>query len=165
MEYNLHYFCPDCENISILTKLFKKQGVDVCRNKLNRDWVNKSLHTMSFGMAYLTQKAQIGRRSLKSEDDKYIVHGLILCRIEKEQPEIAWIDIVCSRQNSKVGNLLMEVVESKCRSEKNIKLIQLYSLPDEKLTQWYKKQSFIISPVTIWDGNQIKAYLMQKFLV
>lgn len=157
-------FFPDSENIKFFTQILKSQGVDVCQNKLERDWISKSLHSFSHGKVYITQKAQIGRRSLKRDEDKFLVHGFILCRINDTNPEIAMIDVVCSRQNSKIGKLLMEMMEEYCRTIGKIKLMQLLCLPEDKLKKWYENLGFKSSEITIWDGKKPKAYLMQKFL-
>jgi hypothetical protein len=165
MDYQIQYFFPDAENIKLYTKLLKNQGVEVCQQKIDKDWITKSLHAMSYGIVYITEKAQIGRRSIKRDEDKYHVYGFVLCRIDSDNPEIAWIDLVCSKRKSKVGVILMELMEEYCRTKTNIKSIQLYSLPEEKLQQWYKKLGFIVTPVILlWDNNKPKAYLMQKFI-
>jgi hypothetical protein len=161
---SIQEFFPDTENVRFYASLLKAQGVDVCQNKIERDWITKSLNSFSHGKIYMTQKAQIGRRSLKRDEDKFLVHGFVLCRMDENNREMAWIDVVCSRENSKIGRVLMEMMEEYCRSITSIKIIQLMCLPEPKLKKWYVDLGFIASEITIWDGKKPKAYLMQKFL-
>lgn len=81
----------------------------------------------------MVPKAQAGRRSLKNGHDKYHLHGFILVRIDKDSPEEAWIDVVCSMENSKTGQLLVELAEERCRSIASVTTIKLYSLYERKL--------------------------------
>lgn len=157
-------FFPDTENVRLYINLLKTQGVEVCQHKLERDWIGKSLNRYSHGKIYFRQKAHIRRRSLKRDEDKFLVHGFVLCRMDETNKEMAWIDVVCSRENSKVGRLLMEMIEQYCRSIPSIKMIQLMCLPEVRLKKWYVDLGFFASDITIWDGKKPKAYLMQKFL-
>jgi hypothetical protein len=161
---SIEEFFPYTENVKFFTNILKTQGVEVCQNKLEKQWTSKALSSYSHGKVYITQKAQIGRRSLKRNEDKYLVQGFILCRMDENRPEIATIDVVCSRENSKVGHVLMEMMEEYCKNTELVKLIQLLCLPEARLKKWYENLGFHASEITIWDGKKPKAYLMQKFL-
>jgi hypothetical protein len=106
----------------------------------------------------------LGRRSIKNKSDEYLLHGFILCRINKESPNILWIDLVCSRRNSKVGKLLLEMAEEESKLIAGLKLIQLYALPDERLKRWYQQQGYQPSVLYTYDPR-VKGFLLYKFLV
>lgn len=135
MDNSLQYFFPSSENVDLLNKIIKFQGMEVI------------------------PKAQAGRRSIKKTEDRFFLHGFVLCRIETN---IAWVDLICSRENSKVGQLLIDLEEN-IKKNKDVKVIQLYSLPKQSLKKWYIKMGYSVSDVRIWDGKP-KAYLMQKFI-
>lgn len=153
----LQPFFPSSTNIDIARTLIKKQGIDVCQNKITQKWIDTALHKHSFGFIVMMSKAQLGRRSIKKPDS-----GFIICRVTQENPGVAWIDLVCSRVNSKVGKLLMEVAENHLKTMPEVYVIQLYSLPEPKLKRWYSSMGYGVSDVTIWDGISPKAYLMTK---
>jgi hypothetical protein len=122
----IQYFDPTGDNIKLLKKLMKKQGFDTCRQQISQEWIDTSIAEHSFGYAYITPRAQTGRRSVKKEEDRYSASGFILCRLENSRK--AWIDLVCGKKSSQVGKLLVEMVEEHCR-QNGVILIQLYALP------------------------------------
>jgi hypothetical protein len=170
MEDTLQYFFPDSDNEKNAKKILKTQGQVVCQNKLSVSWINEHISKFSYGYLYWSPTAQIGRRSIKNNINcKYHLHGFILCRINKNYPHKMWIDIICSRENSKTGQVLLELAEEKARELKTVKLIQLYSLPELKLKNWYKKLGYEVEESSFFDKNEQgkikpKAYLMQKFI-
>jgi len=123
-------------------------------------YIDHTIETKSFGISFITRKAQIGRRSLK-EDDKYHLNGFILCRIPERQ-QVAWIELVCSRAGNKTGKVLMEMAEAKLK-ELGIRMALLNCINDVKLKKWYEKQGYAGSEMNIWDGKT-KGYSMHKFL-
>lgn len=153
-------FSPTTENIKLVRKLLKRDGESVCQCKINRSWIDQSIASFSFGLGYTSKKAQTGRRS---ESNKHVLYGFILCRIDKNDPQVIWIDLVCSSEDSAIGKLLMETAEQKIKQNKTLRLIQLYALPDLKLKNWYVKLGYTYSEAKFW-GEKPKAYLMHKFL-
>ena len=151
---SIQEFFPDTENVRFYASLLKAQGVDVCQNKLK---VMPSSSTPVVGFI-----SKVYDSVVWGQDPT--VHGFVLCRMDENNKEMAWIDVVCSRENSKIGRVLMEMMEEYCRSITSIKIIQLMCLPEPKLKKWYVDLGFIASEITIWDGKKPKAYLMQKFL-
>ena len=145
---NMHLFFPTSDKIELFNKII------VCQKQIKKSWIDMSLDKKSFGYAHMLPKAN-------KDTDEYYMHGFILCRIDSESPHIGWIDFICSRPNSKVGKLLF--AEEHIKENKNIKLIQLMSLPEPKLQTWYKKLGFSVSSIDIWDGVP-KAFLMTKLL-
>jgi len=157
-------FDPESENFALVKQLLKAQGKDTCQDKIDVDWLTSSLLSLSFGFVYATEKAKIGKRSLNSPNDKYHVQGFVTCRSIKENPRIIWIDLICSRIRSKVGKLLMEAAEAACKKIPGVLFINLYSLPEVKLRNWYKKLGYIENAVPTYQGGKPKAYLMTKFI-
>ena len=167
------FFFPDTETVRIYIDMIHNQGMEVCRNRIDKEWLDGSLSKFSFGIAIYTNKAQIGQ-SRKKKTDKYL-KGFILCRIDNDSPYTVWIDLVCltvmrssapkaqSRETSRVGTKLMQQAEEYTRSNKEIRVMMLYTLPEEPLKQWYRRHGFGVSNVDIWDGKT-KAFLMTKFL-
>ena len=98
------FFFPDTETVRIYIDMIHNQGMEVCRNKIDKDWLDGSLSKFSFGIAIYTNKAQIGQ-SRKKKTDKQL-KGVILCRIDNDSPYTVWIDLVCSRETSRVGTKL-----------------------------------------------------------
>jgi hypothetical protein len=165
-------FEPTSDNIKLVKKLLKRDGDVVCQGKINRSWLDESMSTFSFGLGYTSKKAQTGRRlsclhskqaSFRSEANKHVLYGFILCRVDIHDPKVVWIDIVCSKENSKIGKLLMEAAEERIKANKSLKLIQLYSLPEVRLKNWYVKLGYTYSESKFW-GDTPKAYLLHKFL-
>ena len=159
MNEQMHYFYPNTDNVALLKKIIKEQGKTVCQDKIDQEWIDTSLTKNSFGIAFITKKAMMGRRSTK-EADRYYLHGFVLCR--SENAERVWIDLVCSRQRSKIGKLLMELAEQKIR-ESAFRLIELDCLRDVRLKRWYESLGFSGSERRVWDG-QLKGYSMYKLL-
>lgn len=160
MEPPLYIFFPSSENIKMFRNIIKDQGKDVCRQKIDQDWINENLHELSFGICYMTPIAQMDRRSIKKNSDKFRVHGFVLCRIDKNAPMFANIDLVCSRETSKTGKLLMELAEEHIRTNNpghKIKFIELEPLSDLGLKRWYEKLGYIPK-----KAHMGKAFIMFK---
>lgn len=157
-------FSPNIDDVNKIVKLIKYHGNDVCRQKIDTSWIHKCISNHSFGFICMTKKAYMGK-SIKKEEDKYTVHGFIICSIEEgTNIKKAWIDLVCSTINSKVGRLLMETVEEKIKNIDNVKMILLYSLPEEKLKNWYTHLGYDVSEAHFLQSGKPKAYLMIKLL-
>lgn len=163
MEKELEYFEPDSENFNIYKALFHKQSHDVCRKEINKEWINTSSREFSFCYAFIGLKAQLGRRSLKKIEDKYILKAFITCRVMKEA-KVLKIDLVCSRINLKLGKLLLEIVENKANAI-GLKVIQIDSLPNKPLIKWYEKLGFFQVYIKNFEDGTEKAYFMQKLLI
>lgn len=157
-------FDAKSENLSFVKQLLKSQGIETCLGKISTEWLTSSVLSVSFGFVYMTPKAQLGRRSVKSPSDRYHVHGFVTCRAIKENPKIIWIDLVCSRLRSKIGKLLMELAEEACKEIQEVQLINLYSLPETRLRNWYKGLGYTENAVPNYEGGKVKSYLMTKFI-
>lgn len=163
MERELEYFEPNSQNFNIYKKLFDKQSQEVCRNKISKQWINASSNKFSFCYAFIGLKAQLGRRSLKKIEDKYILKAFIICKILKEA-KVLKIELICSRMNLKLGKVLLEIVENKANAL-DLKVIQIDSLPDKPLIKWYEKLGFFQVYIKNFEDGTEKAYFMQKLLV
>ena len=158
---SIQEFFPSSENIKTLKKLLKSQGVDVCQSKIEKEWISESVGKFSYGYAYITPKAQVGRRSLKSAEDRFVLHGYVLCRIDKNNPRVVWLDLICSRERSKTGTVLLELAEEHARTMKDIVSFRLLSLPERSLKKWYEKMGFAVMDLHFFEKNP-KAYMMEK---
>jgi hypothetical protein len=159
----LEYFFPDTKNIKNIQKIIKNQGKIVCQYKINPDWIQTHLTESSFGFLSITKRAQIGQKFNQYFTQQYILSGFILCRIPEEKKQIVFIELVCSKQNNKLGKILIETVEKHIKTLLGLKIIRLHSLPDPKLIKWYESQGYIADKPSIKDKNP-KVILMEKFL-
>lgn len=164
MEYQLEYFTPNTENIKVLKGIMKKQGVSVCRDIISHRWVDKSLSQMSYGYAFICQKAQIGRRSLKSISDRYLLKGFIVCSIMERLPHIVNIDLVCSRPTTRLGKQLVELAEEHARDLPTVREIHLRSLPKQRLKEWYESLGYVATEDYDIQTFELKSYIMIKLL-
>ncbi len=161
METKIFY--PDEENIQIYKKIIKEQGVSVCHNQFEKEFISTSLHKASFGIVIFNKKAQVGKKRTYRSDE-LIMKGFILCRIDISMPNIIWIDLVCSKERSKLGKQLLQLAEIEIEKNKEIKLIQLLSIPDVKLKNWYTKLGYGMTTVIMHNEYKPKAYQMVKFV-
>ena len=185
-------FFPDDDNIKLYTSLIKSQGVDICRQQISRSWIDTSIADCSFGIANYSIRAQIGQkktknnhilnlRSLKTppssearavtsdEDDadcafsmRNGLKGFILCRVDIQDPEVLWIDMVCASETSKFGLSLMQEAEKIAIQNTVIRRLALFSLAEKKLVNWYTKQGFVHNSVRFMGSDEPKAYIMMK---
>lgn len=162
IEYQLEFFTPTTENIKTLRGVLKKQGVSVCRDIISPRWIDRSLTQMSYGYAFVCQKAQIGRRSLKSASDKYLLKGFIVCSIMERLPHIVNIDLVCSRPDTRLGKDLLELAEEHAHTIPFVREIQLRSLPKQRLKAWYEKMGYVAVEDYDITTFELKSYIMIK---
>lgn len=172
---SLEIYEPGTAMGQCIRELIKDQGVDVCRDKINKRWIVKAVTEAEFGFVRFVQKAQIGRRSLKRAADKYLLHGFVLCRAEvmpKEDdvPETIVIDLVCARPMSQTGRVLLECAEQTAK-ERGYKYAKLYCIPVPRLKAYYESIEYVkASDVPDFDPNStsneegVKAYVMVKDL-
>ena len=151
-------FFPDTYSVKTYTSMIHTQGVEVCRKKIGQSWIDETISKFSFGIAIYTNKAQIGQ-SINKKNNKYL-KGFVVCRGDINSPKIMWIDLICARES---GSQLLQQAEEHARTINDVRMLMLYSLPDEELKQWYMRRGYDVSIVKIWDGNP-KAFLMVKLL-
>ena len=156
-------FTINDESFNFYKKIIKEQGVEICRNEFEKNFISTTINKASFGIVIYQNKANIGKSKFKK--DNIYIHGFILCRIDKSTPKFAWIDLICAREKSKVGSTLLQLAEEVIIENKETILIQLYSTHDIKLKNWYQKQGYQVSEVVMFNEIKPKAYLMQKFLI
>lgn len=143
-----------------MIKQLRKQGQDVCRQKISKKWLYASLDDFQFGFIHATPIAQIGR--MRRGTPTLYISSFVLCK--KMTNENIDMKLICSRPDNREGSLLMKNVE-KYAKEQGFKILSLFSLPDYKLVEWYKKQGFCIKSESRDPKNyDIKTYYMEKTL-
>ena len=148
-----------------MKKIIKKQGNNVCRNKINKKALHNILYKFDYGYAILNEKANIGKKIIDA-NDKYKLISYVLFRINYiGDKQCIFIELICSDDKYKdkqYGTKMIELCK-KYAVENNIKYIQLHSLNELKLLKWYEQNGFnIIVPIKL--ENETKAYLMDCHL-
>ncbi len=131
----------------------KSQSKDFCSG-INPQWVNDSLKSFSFGIASYSIRANIGSKT-KDKSSKYYLYGFILCRIEKNNPTVIWIDLICSRNY--IGKKLIQLAEVKIATLKDINVIKI-SPTNSQLVKWYRNQGYLSLNI-----NKNKEYTNSNF--
>jgi len=155
---NFEYFEKGSGNN--IDKLIKEYGDDVCRNIIDKHYINLQTKNYDFGFIHKLPIANIGQRRNNKPND--FVYSFILCNLYPQFDEID-ITLVCSRHNSKDGKKLIELVCEKGR-ELNYKRLSLLSIGETKLVNWYKSQDFILVSEKYFPNGELKAYSMRKIL-
>lgn len=155
---NFEYFEKGSGNN--IDKLIKEYGHDVCRNIIDKHYINLQTKNYDFGFIHKLPIANIGQRRNNKPND--FVYSFILCNLYPQFDEID-ITLVCSRHNSKDGKKLIELVCSKGR-ELNYKHLSLLSICETKLVNWYKSQDFVLVSEKYFPNGDLKAYSMRKKL-
>jgi hypothetical protein len=155
---NFEYFEKGSGNN--IDKLIKEYGDDVCRNVIDKNYINLQTKNYDFGFIHKLPIAIIGQRKKNKPND--FVYSFILCKLYPQFDEID-ITLVCSRPNSKDGKKLIELVCEKGR-ELNYKRLSLLSIGETKLVNWYKSQDFILVSEKHFPNGELKAYSMRKIL-
>ena len=154
------YIEPSNSEIKQIREMIKKQGDRACQNQLSIETISENASTFTFGWIYISPKAQIGRRSIKSFNDKYT--SFLLCLYTPLKPEYLTISLVCSINHS--GKLLMDVAEARAK-EMGIKGIELQAIPNDKLIKWYKSLGYVyINTIYLNNSTIPKVYCMIKRL-
>ena len=145
-----------------IKKLLKKQGNITCRDKIHDKTLANSIRKFDYGFAIIKNKA-FGENNLNI-NHKYSLVAYILFRIDYlNNTEYIFIDLVCSNKNHKNEHYGTQLLNLCCDYAKknNISYIQLHSLNEIRLIEWYMKQGFnIVFPIKLND--EIKVYLMDK---
>lgn len=143
-----------------IIKHLRKQGQDICRQKISKKWLYASLDDFQFGFVHATPKAQVGR--MKRGGSSLYIASFVLCK--KMTDQNVDIKLICSRPNAREGSTLIQNAEEYAR-EQGFKIMSLFSLPDYKLVEWYKKQGFQIKSESRDPKNyELKTYYMEKIL-
>jgi hypothetical protein len=166
MSYDLIYVEPTDKDISYYRELIKKQGNDVCQDKLDISVIKNASMNFTFGFLHTTTKAQIGRRKLNI-NDKYYLNGFIFCTYCPKIPDELYIELICSRKEKKLGKLLMKTCEEHVQRlyEPKIKKFTLNCLANNKLRTWYESIGFeYIREYPLPCKGAPKLFFMVKFL-
>jgi len=160
-NYDLTYIEPSTPEIKQIRELIKKQGDKVCKESISVESISKNASTFTFGWISVLQKAQLGRRSVKSLNDRFTLLSFVLCHYTPDTPDQVTIEIICSTNKS--GKLLMELAEQKSISM-GIKRIYLNCLDNNNLKRWYESLGYKHF-TTIYSRQGVpKVYSMVKYL-
>lgn len=167
---DLELYEPSSSDAALVREVIREQGVIVCRNTINKSWINRALSEAEFGFVRYISKAQIGRRSLKRPADRFMLHGFVLCHPQSAlpgNPRTIIMDLVCSRPNSHTGILLIECAEQEAR-DRAYQQIKLFCVPAPRLRQYYESLGYAkVADVPDFDPSSsgaVKAYEMTKLL-
>ena len=158
-NYEFKYIEPSNSEIKQIREMIKKQGDRACQNQLSIETISENAFT--FGWIYISPKAQIGRRSIKSSNDKHT--SFLLCLYTSLKPEYLTINLVCSINH--LSKLLMDTAENRAK-EMGIKGIELQAIPNDKLIKWYKSLGYVyINTIYLKSASVVpKVYCMIKRL-
>jgi len=160
MEENPNYEYFEKGSFDISEQLIKEQGSEVCRNIIDKYYINVKSKDYDFGFIYKTPVDQIGQARSK-RNLKYNISSFILCKLNPKFEDIE-ISLVCSKPNKKQGKMLIDLVIMKAL-EMKYKYISLLSIGETKLVNWYKKQGFeIVSSKYLPSGAITNDYYMRK---
>jgi hypothetical protein len=157
LPINFEYFE---KKTSIVDKLIKEQGEDVCRQIIDKNFINLQKKSYDFGFIHKNYIAQIGQKKINKTPE--YLYSFILCNLYPDFEEID-ITLICSRPNTKDGKQLLELVFQKGR-ELKYKYLSLLSIGEIKLVNWYKTQGFVVISEKPLPNGEIKAYYMRKLL-
>ena len=160
MEENPNYEYFEKGSFDISEQLIKEQGSEVCRNIIDKYYINVKSKDYDFGFIYKTPVAQIGQARSK-RNLKYNISSFILCKLNPKFEDIE-ISLVCSKPNKKQGKMLIDLVIMKAL-EMKYKYISLLTIRDIIFVNWYKKQGFqVITPKILHSGAVPTHYYMRK---
>ena len=138
-------------NIGLIKMIIKEQGVNVCRDEIDQSYIVECLKTFDYGYVIL------GNRNVSEKSKKYVLKGYVLFRYE-ERGSIVMGKILCGHRG--VGRLLLESV-LQFITEREVQTWIIYSLPFEKLINYYQEFGFKIINI-IYRGGKKKCYEMRK---
>jgi GNAT superfamily N-acetyltransferase len=140
-ENILSFTSQDIEH-TLIKDLVRSQGFETCREEISLQYIKNVIHEYDFGLARITQKANVGKKHTRKSGDKFQLWGFLLCRLNKNT-KIATIEIVCSRRGAQgTGRLLIEILIEKLKSQNIAQIVRLLCLPKDKLRAFYKTMGF-----------------------
>ena len=153
----VEYFDTSDENINVIKKLIKEQGLDTCKKEISRTVLLEYISNFQFGFLFKKFKANTGL-SFRSNRNKVHLYSFVLCRIGKDK-ELR-IDLICNRNvQKKIGSIFMDTIDDYCR-QNGIDKIRLFAIDKSALLKWYTTQGFtIIDKILLPDGS-VKVYHM-----
>lgn len=142
-------------------KLIREQGDDVCRNAIDKMFIDSQRKEYDFGFIRKTQIAQIGQTRSRRMISEQRISSFVLCKV---LPVLEAVDIglICVRPSIKDGANLIDLVSKKA-DEMGYKKLVLFSTAESKLINWYKKQGFVVIRHNMPPCGEKMCY-MQKLL-
>lgn len=163
---NCLYFDSSTNNrYELVKKMMKVQYDFVCDGKLSKSYCLESLRKMireeyikdSFGYFsyYPDSSGSFQKRSGRGYQN--ILGGIVICLVSNKEPRIGTVEMICSRNKS--GTTLLQNIEDEALG-RHLRLIQLFSLPEDRLKKWYRDKGYLVSELAALDGT----YLAQKII-
>ena len=157
-----YFFDRKTEDIK---NILKKQGNKTCKKALQEKALLAAVKKFDFGYAILKNKAAAGNK-VNNINDKYLLAAYILFRIDyfNNEPCI-YVELICSHKNYKGENYGKMLLDLCIEYGKNNEIfyVQLHSLNEIKLLEWYMANEFsIVAPIKVKD--EIKVYLMERYI-
>lgn len=135
---NFHFFYPNQENTDIINNILNYDSRNTCMGKIKHDWKIRSLNKYSFGIiSYDVNKVL----TISEGKPIFDIKGYIICKIYDKNPNIMYIDLVCSRNS--IGKKLVRIAEERINLVPNITTIALKPI-STNLIKWYKSMNYII---------------------
>jgi hypothetical protein len=170
MDEDIIFFDKTHSMLKTIKSYIIDQCEDICRQEIDKETVNQEFLKFDFGYIRKIVRAKSSIINFRKKH-KETVHSFILCNYEQnnnKQNISINIQILCNSKNNSYNNKdgvnLLNIIETKARDE-NIKNINLFSLGNPHLKQWYEKQGFkTLGELSIPGSKKIKVYIMKKQL-
>ena len=149
----------DNENIKINKDIIKEQGVTVCRDEIDQNYIVECLKTFDYGYVILGNRASIGQ-ALKGKSKKYVLKGYVLFKYEERISTVTG-KILCGSDGYRgIGRILLECV-LEFITEREVQTWTIYSLPFENLVKYYEEIGFRVMNIIYRNGKK-KCYEMRR---
>jgi len=143
-----------------IIKLIKSQACDVCRREFDKNYILKSLELFTDGFIILGKKAKIGK-SYINKSDYFLVKCFIIFILDEFSNSIQG-KIICSHKNYKGYGLKLLIETKKFILKNKITRWSIFSLPYEKLINFYEKFGFIRGIYYYSKNNELKVIEMSQ---
>lgn len=136
--------------------MFKKIILEQC--ELDKTYIKSCINRFTDGYILLGNKSTIGK-TIRSKADKYFLKAYCLFEYDEEWSEVKGL-ITCSHSNYPDCGLV--ILESVNRFISEFKVLKwtLYSLPFEKLVNYYKRLGFREIDTKYTPGGKKKVIVM-----
>lgn len=155
------YFNKDHENYQLFKKIIKDQGEICCRNELDKSYINACIKNFTDGYILLSKK-NVSGPTIRSNADKYILKGYCLFIYNKDLfSEVSSLITCGSKSHIGSGLQILRSVKNFINIYK-IRTWTLYSLPYEKLINYYEDLGFIRGIEKLTDTGKVKVITMTQ---
>lgn len=149
------------EHIKTIKDIIKAQGVNVCRNKFDQDYINYCLKEFDYGFIILGNRSITGS-SHSRRGFKYFLKGFVLFRYNRRLSLVNG-KILCGHDGYRgIGRILLECVYEFIL-ERKIENWSIYSLPENELIEYYKSAGFVESDTIYKNGKKKVIRMVRNF--